>query len=522
MELPGCATGLPACTPAPPMIELSHWFAPLSGVGWSQQGRNALAYTPQEDQAQALFARQLQSLGLRPRQDGWGNHYGLYHPPGVDPNTPAIAIGSHLDSTPAGGRFDGVLGVAAGLAVLARLQQSLEQDGPPLCRPLCLIAWRGEESSRFGISCIGSKGAAGLLTLEQCRAYADRLHPQHPMTLYEAVAPRRGPDPSPVAPGRVDTLLELHIEQGPTLAEAKRQHPSEPPPVGVVTQAIAGAIRERLTLPPNLPALHLARMLLSAHSVAGGLDCDRQRPFRLTVTPANRPPNVGRSRTRLQCRDQAQAQQLVAVARQRLKPHQPPHPSSITRRERQVIFSGPHSYHSGTQPMAHKERLDQILSAARALEALEQALPGAAQGIAWPDFSRHTEATILQLDWRAAHETQLTAGSAQVRREIEHYLHRHDIPADWSIISRTKPAAVTPEVAQRLLDAARQEGVPTLAMASGAGHDVQIPPHMQRGLLFVVSEANGVSHHHSEWTDMADAEVGVQVLTRTVLGMMRG
>lgn len=175
-----------------------------------------------------VFARR---HGLQVLNDAFGNIQVLL--PGVDPATPCVTTGSHLDSVPHGGNYDGLAGVAAGLAVLA----AAAADPAGRTKPFRAVAMRCEESPWFGTAYLGSRLMLGLSTLDEIgdleRADSGkslRHHIQHlgyPRT-GEALAPLLNSD-------LVPSFLELHIEQGPLLE-------SQSVPVGIAT-AIRGNVR---------------------------------------------------------------------------------------------------------------------------------------------------------------------------------------------------------------------------------------------------------------------------------------
>src|SRR6478672_9014031 len=99
--------------------------------------------------------------GLQVLNDAFGNIQFLLS--GVDPATPCVTTGSHLDSVPHGGNYDGLAGIAAGLAVLA----AANADSAHGARPLRVVAMRGEESPWFGTAYLGSRLMLGLSTLDE-------------------------------------------------------------------------------------------------------------------------------------------------------------------------------------------------------------------------------------------------------------------------------------------------------------------------------------------------------------------
>jgi N-carbamoyl-L-amino-acid hydrolase len=155
--------------------------------------------------------------------------------PGQDPTLPAIACGSHLDSVPRGGNYDGAAGVVAGLLALIRLAAA----GPVLRRSIRLYGLRGEESAAFGRAYMGSRALFGELTSLDLEA----PHATTGRTLATAMA-AAGADLAKIAngerlldPASLAAWLELHIEQGPVLVARDL-------PVAIVT-GIRGNVRHR-------------------------------------------------------------------------------------------------------------------------------------------------------------------------------------------------------------------------------------------------------------------------------------
>jgi beta-ureidopropionase / N-carbamoyl-L-amino-acid hydrolase len=170
----------------------------------------------------------MREAGLQVRVDAAGNVVGRLA--GTSPGAPPLVTGSHTDTVHGGGRFDGVVGVLGGIEVARRLRET----GTRLTRDLFVIDFLGEEANGFGISCLGSRALAGVLTgehLSRRDASGRRLG--------DALA-GFGADPDRALglawrPGSVHAYLELHIEQGPVLERRGTA-------LGVVT-AIAGIER---------------------------------------------------------------------------------------------------------------------------------------------------------------------------------------------------------------------------------------------------------------------------------------
>lgn len=197
-----------------PVIEAL--FDQLRQDGLDEPGVSRDTYGPGEQRGHATVARQAEDLGLEIARDAAANLYMTL--PGRDRSLPAVVIGSHLDSVPHGGNFDGAAGVVAGLAVATALKRL---GLTPRC-DLTVMGIRAEESVWFQVSYIGSRGSLGSLpdgALEARRVDTGR-------TLAEHIADCGG-DPDALRrrvrhldPARVAAYLELHIEQAPSLIEA--------------------------------------------------------------------------------------------------------------------------------------------------------------------------------------------------------------------------------------------------------------------------------------------------------------
>lgn len=173
-------------------------------------------YGAGEHFAHRLVASVGAELGLEVHEDGLLNTYLTW--PGADRAAPVLVVGSHLDSVPGGGNFDGAAGVVAGLLAI----EALRNAGVRLTRDLTVMGIRAEESLWFQHSYIGSRGALGLLkpeALANRRIDTGRTLEEH---LREA-----GGDPLAVREARrhlkrerIEAFLEVHIEQAPSLAES--------------------------------------------------------------------------------------------------------------------------------------------------------------------------------------------------------------------------------------------------------------------------------------------------------------
>jgi beta-ureidopropionase / N-carbamoyl-L-amino-acid hydrolase len=173
-------------------------------------GYRRYSWTPADAQCRAWFTRHAEQRGLTVQPDANGNLWAWWGPrqPG------AVATGSHLDSVPDGGGFDGALGVAAALAAVDLLQ---ERGFFPE-RSVALVVFTEEEGGRFGVPCLGSRLLTGTVDPDAARRLADDAG----VTLAGAMA-SAGLDPALIGPdaGLLDGIgafVELHVEQGRALA----------------------------------------------------------------------------------------------------------------------------------------------------------------------------------------------------------------------------------------------------------------------------------------------------------------
>lgn len=206
-------------------------FSAIGGDG--QGGVTRLAFTPADQSARRLFQDKLAAAGLRVRVDAIGNVFGRRG--GRETALPPVLLGSHMDSVPNGGRFDGPLGVLSALEVVRMLDDARAETR----RPVEVACFAAEESSRFGSGTLGSKAVVGKLKPDML----DRLRDPEGRTLAEVLQecgllPDRLPEVRR-RPGEYHAYLELHLEQGAVLEHAGI-------PIGLVT-GIAAPTRFHVT-----------------------------------------------------------------------------------------------------------------------------------------------------------------------------------------------------------------------------------------------------------------------------------
>lgn len=194
----------------------------LAGIGaLANGGVNRQALTTDDARARAIVIDWGREIGLAPGIDAIGNLFLRYD--GQHPDAAPVVTGSHLDTQPTGGRFDGVFGVLAGLEAMAALHAS----GWVPSRPIDLVVWTNEEGCRFAPTTMGSSVFTGALPLEQALAVRDDRGVSVADAL-AAVTELLGPIPSRSQGFPVHAFLEAHIEQGPVLEERAC-------PVGIVS-----------------------------------------------------------------------------------------------------------------------------------------------------------------------------------------------------------------------------------------------------------------------------------------------
>jgi N-carbamoyl-L-amino-acid hydrolase len=197
-------------------------WADLEPIGRDRRtgGYRRFAWTAEDDTLRSWFAGEARSRGLDLTEDRAGNQWAWWGDPdaAVAAGRPGVAIGSHLDSVPDGGAFDGPLGVVSAFAAVDLLRDRGVSPG----RPVGIVNFGDEEGARFGIACAGSRIITGALDPDRARGLTDG----DGITLAESLT-RAGRDPAalgadPETLRRVGVFVELHVEQGRALAELDR------------------------------------------------------------------------------------------------------------------------------------------------------------------------------------------------------------------------------------------------------------------------------------------------------------
>jgi N-carbamoyl-L-amino-acid hydrolase len=197
-------------------------WADLEGVGLdgSTGGYRRFAWTGTDELLREWFRGEAARRGLEVVSDRAGNLWAWTADPDLE--GPGLVLGSHLDSVPDGGAFDGPLGIVSAFAALDGL------DRTALRRPVGIACFADEEGARFGVACAGSRLLTGVLDPDRARALTD----DDGTTMAEALA-AAGQDPAAVGRDdetlpRIGTFVELHVEQGRALVDGSA-------PVGVAS-----------------------------------------------------------------------------------------------------------------------------------------------------------------------------------------------------------------------------------------------------------------------------------------------
>ena len=208
-------------------------MARLTGLG---EGINRLAFTDADWEWRQYIIDCMNDAGLDVEIDGFGNIIG--YKIGTNPDLPVVMVGSHTDSVPNGGNYDGVAGVLSAIEVV----RSIIDDGFEHEHTIAAVDFMCEESSRFGAATLGSKAMRGKLTLNDLHRLVDKQG----ISLYDSLKDRKlYPDAiESMAYNRpVKAFIEMHIEQGKVLEHEQKQ-------IGIVS-GIAAPERFYVTIRGN-------------------------------------------------------------------------------------------------------------------------------------------------------------------------------------------------------------------------------------------------------------------------------
>lgn len=262
----------------------------MAAVGGTPDGGcSRLALTDADKQGLDVFAGWARAEGCAIARDRIGNVFA--ERPGQDPALPAVVVGSHLDTQPNGGKFDGAYGVLAGLEIV----RTLNDHDVATRAPLLVASWSNEEGARFPHATTGSSVFSGALDLD---AAFDQRSPEG--ARFEDELGRLGLAGSEEVGGReIAAYFELHIEQGPVLESTRTT-------IGVVTRgqgvrglelAIGGIEGHAGTVPLDArrdPLIGAAEIVLETRARAQRVPGALATVGRLSLEPNSRAVIPGR------------------------------------------------------------------------------------------------------------------------------------------------------------------------------------------------------------------------------------
>jgi hydantoinase/carbamoylase family amidase len=204
-------------------------FATINQYNTGDKGITRIAYSNEEQTCTHAFMRMCKAENLEIRMDSCGNV--IARREGKIKGLPPVAMGSHLDTVYQGGKYDGVLGVTAALEVIKRLNEKKIETN----HPIEVISFACEESSRFGVSTVGSKAMTGLFEKDKYRHLKDKDGITLENALSYCALDINGIDQASRVNEEFKAFFELHIEQGPVLVNNHKK-------IGIVT-GIAAPVR---------------------------------------------------------------------------------------------------------------------------------------------------------------------------------------------------------------------------------------------------------------------------------------
>ncbi|SFB10570.1 N-carbamoyl-L-amino-acid hydrolase [Lentibacillus halodurans] len=405
------------------MTELREWLEDtfyalnLTDKENIHKGFSRLGYTKEEAAAHNQFLKIADGLGLNTYRDEIGNQWAVWE---VDKSKKTIAMGSHLDTVYNGGGYDGVAGI---LCALASIKMLMDKKVKPN-RNVAIICFASEESARFGISTIGSKGITGQLDKDKIADIGDKDEMTIKQAIEEFGLSWNDIENAELPTDKIESFLELHIEQGNILQEKHAD-------IGIV------------------------------NGVA--------RPIRFVVKVRGQANHTGTTPMNKRRDALVEAAPLI----------------SFINNEAQKVYES--------------SSLVATVSTLKLTPNAMNIIPGEVElGI-----------DIRSVKDQVKHDfaAKFKAFCSETEKENNVTIDIHTLVDDQSITLDNK-------LQNKLLKAAQKEGLKTLKMDSGAGHDVMnMAQKWPSGLIFIPCK-DGISHHPEEYTSLDHLVKGSQVLQR--------
>ncbi|WP_347252962.1 Zn-dependent hydrolase [Leminorella grimontii] len=380
-------------------------------------GITRLAYSKEDEQAHRLMIEKCRELGLEVRQDAMGNVFARL--PGKNPELPAVGTGSHIDSVPQGGAYDGVIGVMAGLYAISQFKPQ------QLKRSLELVIFRAEESSRFGFACMASKVMASQADFDKWAKNTD----SQGNNIFQ-VLDNCGYQSQKLKECRLPTdyfsaFIETHIEQGKVLEHQQKR-------IGVVNG-------------------------------------------------------------------------IAAPCRYRVEVHG-------------------HADHSGATPMS--QRHDALVASAGIITdintaACYESAYGTVGTVGRLDVTPNAINVIpgdvtFYVDIRGVDKSSVNRVVAKFLASVEHAKSVQDVVIHVHELANDMPVLMNDDIVHRLERICQEQGVPSVTMMSGAGHDTMyMAQDFPAGMLFIPSK-EGISHHPDEYSEFDDVILAAEILQQAL------
>lgn len=512
-------------------------LAHIGNIGKSaNDGFSRIAWSDEESAAFEYVRREAQNAGFSARYDAIGNLYLTL--PGQWEHI--VWTGSHLDSVPAGGNYDGVAGVIAGLEAI----KAIHTSGLLLQKGVGLVLWRGEEGASFQQAYKGSLAAFGQLPAT-CLHHPVNSHispTSNPLTLGDAIRNQCNPmtgtsfDPAPIVEGsptlllreqnRIAAFVELHIEQANKLEQ-------DGDDIGIVT-SIRGPARYAITLEHEAyHDIYLARILvaldqLANQALANGLDL--VQTFGLinlqNMPPASELRHCAKTKVPgyAEVRLRASLQKFQPIIARIAEEFRVEIESERTQEGTLLQIYGAFD-HSGATPMGASYRRDANLAAAYLLVRGYEQDKTIRASINYP---KHNQGHFI-IDIRSNQKTARDAYLEQVLAMIEELKSNFHLRGNTSQLMMSDPVEDLDLFIQEVIrEACRSLGYRYQLMPSGAGHDAAIVAkqthsdgtHIPVGMIFIPCRA-GKSHCKEEFTTTEAILKGANVLAYTLYHLAR-
>ena len=425
-------------------------------------GLSRLALTDNDKSARDWFVATTTELGCHVHVDQMGNVFAVR--PGLSRDAPATYAGSHLDSQPSGGRFDGILGVAAGIEILRVLNENwIETEGP-----VGVVNWTNEEGARFPVSMMGSSVWAGRIPVDKAWGVRSVSNGMEEVTVKEELERIGYLGDVPCRHDKEGTRLgahfELHIEQGPKLEQSRQK-------IGIVEGVQA---YKWFTLTITGRESHAGTTDFSVRADALSMAAEILRRVRTIAESLQGLATVG----------------IMNVL-----------PGSVNTVPGQVKMSLDLRNQNDRRLKRMVQKLEDFVEMVNTgKEPVGMQLEAKGKGNKKPMQPNEVE------KYRKMHENTLTRIHVDLKEDFSSSATTFNGQA-INCIQESAQALVGGDNIQRMI--------------SGAGHDsVCTSMHCPTGMIFVPCK-DGVSHNPKEWCEEEDCEIGANVLLHSLLRMDR-